>query len=216
MDGRMEAVMRGLERNNIRPYFVKKREEVVPLAAGLLRAGETVSAGGSLSLKECGVLDLLSGGDYRCLDRYAPGLTDDEIKSVFVEAMGADTYFCSANAVTEAGELYNVDGNANRVSAIAHGPKSVIMVVGRNKLVPDLDAAVLRVKTLVAPRICQRRGRRTYCREAGRCVSLAEGRTDMTSGCDSPERVCCTYLVTGRQRVKDRIKVILVDEELGI
>ena len=212
----MEKTMYNLERNNMKPYFVREKGEVVPLISRLIQAGDTVSAGGSESLFQTGVIDFLSEGPYYFLNRYEEGLTEQEIRDIYLASMGADAYFCSSNAVTEAGELYNVDGNANRVSAIAYGPRSVIMVVGRNKLVADIDEAVRRVKTVVAPEICRRRGRDTFCGQTGRCAAEDMGIGGMAAGCGSPDRTCCTCLVTGRQRVKDRIKVILVDEELGI
>lgn len=220
----IKIVMQNLIKNNIKPFYVETKEEVVAQISQLLNDGDTVTVGGSLSLFESGVIEYLRCGRYNFLDRYAAGLTDSAIKSnlvsgeirdIYLKAMDADAYFCSCNAVTQAGELYNVDGNANRISAISYGPKSVIMVVGINKIVADLNEAVLRVKTVAAPQICKRRGNKTFCRETGHCVSIENGQADMASGCDSIERVCCSYLVTGKQRIKDRIKIILVGEALG-
>ncbi|MDL2323760.1 lactate utilization protein [Ruminococcaceae bacterium OttesenSCG-928-A16] len=215
MDSSVQKVMDSLEANNIKPYFVKTKQEVAPLVAQILNPGDVVTVGGSASLFETGVIDHLRSGRYTFLDRYAPGLTEEDIDEIYCNAMKADAYFCSSNAVTQNGELYNVDGKANRIGAIAYGPKTVIMVVGTNKIVADLDAAIHRVKTITAPEICQRRNIKTYCREKGHCRSIANGQPGMTAGCGSPERVCCSYLVTGKQRTKDRIKVILVDESLG-
>jgi hypothetical protein len=130
--------------------------------------------------------------------------------------MDADAYFCSSNAVTEAGELYNVDGNSNRISAIAFGSKSVIMIIGKNKIVKNLDEAIKRIKTVTSPQLCKLKGRKTYCEKTGYCVSMSTENSSMTAGCDSPERICCSFLVTGKQRFKNRIKVILVNENLGI
>lgn len=215
MDNTMAQLMQNLERNNMKPFYAATRAEVPPLVAGLMQNGETVTAGGSQSLFDAGVIQLLRDGSYGFMDRTEPGLTEGDIADIYFKAMGADSYFCSCNAITLAGELYCVDGNANRISAIAYGPKQVVMVVGRNKLVEDLDAAVARVKTHVAPHICMLRGRRTPCGTTGRCVAPNGGAANMTAGCDSPERTCCSYLVCGHQRIKNRIKVILVDEALG-
>ena len=117
----------------------------------------------------------------------------------------------SANAITEDGELYNVDGNGNRVAALIYGPKRVIVVAGVNKLVRDLDEAISRVKCMAAPANGVRLQTHTPCSRMGRC-SGAEGR--MTAGCASERRMCCQYVVTGYQR-EDRIRVVLVGEELG-
>ena len=114
--------------------------------------------------------------------------------------------------MTLAGELYNVDGNCNRITAIAYGPKKVILVVGINKIVPDLDAAIRRVKTIAAPLNTKRLGCNTYCHETGVCMGL-EG--SMTDGCSGPGRICCNYLISAQQRHPDRIHVILVGEPLG-
>lgn len=215
MDDTMKRLMRALEKNNMKPFYAATRAEVPPLVASLLQPGQTVTAGGSQSLFDAGVIQLLREGPYSFLDRTEAGLTEGDIADIYFEAMRADAYLCSCNALTLAGELYCVDGNANRVSAIAYGPKQVVMMVGRNKLVEDLDAAVDRVKSFVAPHICKLRGRRTPCAKTGRCVAPSGGAASMTAGCDSPERACCSYLVCGRQRIRDRIKVILVDEALG-
>ncbi len=215
MDGSLQLAMQNLEKNNIKTFFVENRADVTPLVAGLLRDGDVVTAGGSASLSETGVIDLLRNGRYNFLDRAQPGLTEDAIADIYFKAMRADAYFCSCNAITENGELYNVDGNGNRVSAIVYGPKSVVMVVGKNKVVKNLDEAVLRVKTLVAPKICSLRGRNTPCAKTGQCVSLTGGNSGMAAGCASDERACCSFLLSGRQRVPGRIKVILVNETLG-
>ncbi len=215
MDSRMQRVFEGLVKNNIQPHHLQTAAEVVPLVSHLLREGDSVTMGGSRSLFETGVIDHLAGGRYRFLNRYEEGLSEMQILDIYAESAKVDAYFCSCNAVTEAGELYNVDGNANRICAVAHGPRSVFMVVGCNKIVRDLDAAVHRVKTVVAPTICRLRGRHTPCAKTGHCVTPQGGAANMTNGCDSPERACCSYLVTSRQRIKGRIHVLLVDEPLG-
>ena len=110
----------------------------------------------------------------------------------------------SSNAVTEEGELYNVDGNSNRVAALAYGPDSVIVVAGCNKIVPDIAAAVERVKKIAAPVNATRLHCSTPCAKTGECMN-----------CHSDGRICCNYLVSAQQRHQDRIKVILVGEELG-
>ncbi len=209
---KIQAVMDQLSKNGMEPYFVQTKEEALALVKQLLPAGATVSVGGSMTLKEVGVMDLLRSGDYHFLDRAAPGITPQEVQQVYIKTFAADCYLGSANAITEAGELYNVDGNANRISAMAFGPKSVIIVAGINKIVPDLQAAVRRVKTVCAPANTRRLNCNTYCKEKGHCLAVDGG---MTEGCSSPQRICCTYQVLGPQRQKGRIKVILVDQSLG-
>lgn len=210
---RLTATAEALRRNNMEAYCVDTAAEVVPLVRRLLTAGDTVAVGGSKTLEETGVLALLRSGEYRFLDRYAPDLTAEQIERLYRDSFSADAYLCSSNAVTESGELYNVDGRANRVAALCYGPRSVILVVGCNKVVPDLDAAARRVKTVAAPQNTKRLNCATYCRETGVCVA-ADGER-CTDGCGSAARICCTYVTMGYQRVPGRIKVILVGEELG-
>ncbi len=208
----IEKTMKNLEKNNMNAYFLENREEVVPLVEKLVCQGSTVAVGGSVTLNETGVTELLRSGKYVFYDRYKEGLTPDEIKEVFRKSMGVDAYFCSCNAVTEDGELYNVDGNANRVAAIAFGPEKVIMIVGVNKIVANIDEAVKRVKTIAAPKNAVRLNCNTFCKVKGHCVDMEGG---MGKGCDSPERICRHYLVSSKQKVAGRINVIFVNEELG-
>ena len=207
------SLMKNLERNNIKPYYVEKKEDVIPLVKSLIKKGESVSNGGSMTLKETGVMDLLASGDYDFIDR--TGLEGEELRQAYVRAFGCYTYFCSSNAVTENGELYNVDGNSNRVACIVYGPRQVIMVVGVNKIVKNIDEAVMRVKTNCAPKNTKRLDCQTPCNKTGECISLMQDNSEICAGCGSDGRVCCNYVITARQRHKDRIKVIIVNEDLG-
>lgn len=209
----LEQVAKALEKNNMTPYIVNSREEVVPLVRSLLDEGCTVACGGSMTLEECGVQELLRSGAYRYLDRAAADPAPESMRRLFVDSLNADVYLCSANAVTLRGELYNVDGNANRIAALCYGPRSVILVVGCNKLVRDIAAAETRVKRMAAPANAMRLGCKTYCASFGVCKGV-DG--CMTDGCESDARICCSYLVQAKQRIKGRIKVILVGEELGL
>lgn len=215
LEKRISRVMENLEKNNMQTYYVESKADVVQKVSELLTEGDTVAVGGSMSIFESGVIDLLHSGKYSFLDRYEKGLSRDEIEKIFVDSFSADAYICSSNAVTENGELYNVDGNSNRVAAICYGPKSVIMVIGCNKIVKDLDAAILRVKTIAAPANCTRLKSETYCMGKGECMAFLSDNPDMPSGCNSSDRICCNYVVSAYQRKKGRIKVIIVGEELG-
>jgi hypothetical protein len=211
----VSKTIKNLERNNMMACFVESKADVVNKVAELMEGGGTVSVVGSMTLFECGVIDHLRCGRYNFQDRYEEGLSRDETEEIFRKAFFADTYISSTNAVTENGELYNVDGNSNRVAAICYGPKSVIIIIGYNKIVEDLDAAVSRVKRTAAPANCTRLSCKTYCSEKGECMSIQTGDDGMASGCSSPSRICCSYVVSGYQKIKDRIKVIIVGEALG-
>jgi L-lactate utilization protein LutB len=212
---RIQRTMENLEKNNMMAFYAETREEALKKISELINENDTVAVGGSMSLFEIGALNLLRSGKYNFLDRYKKDITDEEIEKIYRESFFADVYLTSSNAITENGELYNVDGKANRVAAISYGPKSVIIVAGYNKIVKDLDDAVKRVKTTAAPANCARLSRETYCSVKGECMSLMNDDAGMTSGCDSSGRICCSYLVSAYQRQKNRIKVILVGEELG-
>lgn len=214
MTEQIEKVMKALQRNNIEPFYVDTKSQVCEIVEKLVKNGDTVACGGSVSLAESGVMDLLNSGKYKFLDR-SKAATAEEKRQIYIDSFGVDAYFCSSNAITENGELYNVDGNANRVAAILYGPKSVIMIVGVNKIVANIDEAGLRVKTIAAPKNAKRLNCNTYCREKGYCVALDSGNPEITSGCESDARLCCNYVISARQKIKNRIKVILVGESLG-
>lgn len=210
----INKTMERLRRNNMAAYYAETKEEVIPIIRRLIKEGETVTHGGSETLKQCGLIDLLKNGNYNYLDRSAAA-TPEEADKIMREAYFADTYLGSANAVTESGLLYNVDGNSNRVSAYLYGPKQVILVCGYNKIVKDLDEATYRVKEFASPQNTKRLGCDTYCSVNGECLSVGSDASFMCDGCRSEGRICCNYVICARQRKKDRIKVIFVGEKLG-
>lgn len=212
MNETVRKVIDALRKNRMLAEYVPSKDDVVPLVKSLLVEGCTVATGGSRTLDETGVTALLRSGAYTYYDRNDPALSPEEKAAMTAKGATADVYLCSSNAVTEKGELYNVDGFSNRVAAIANGPKKVILVIGINKIVPDLDAAIRRVKTIAAPLNTKRLNCDTYCRNTGVCMGIEGG---MTDGCHSPARICCSYLVSAQQRVENRIHVILVGESLG-
>lgn len=212
MDEKIKITMENLRRNGMEVFFLGSAAEVAGKVRELIAFGSVVGTGGSVTLEQTGILDLLRTGVYDFLDRYAPGLSPEDIGQIFADSFCADVYISSANAITMNGELYNVDGRSNRVAAVCYGPKNVIIIAGVNKIVPDLEAAVRRVKTIAAPKNCVRLGKNTYCAAKGHCEKL--DCCEMTDGCSSPERICRNYVVTGMQQ-EGRIKVILVGEELG-
>lgn len=211
---KIEKAMDNLRANQMAAYYVETKEEVVPLLKTLMNEGETVTHGGSVTLGECGVIDMLNSGDYNYLDR-SKAQTSEETEEIYRKAFVADTYLTSANAVTENGLLFNIDGNSNRVAAILYGPKQVIFICGCNKIVKDLDEAVVRLKTVAAPQNTKRLHCDTYCAKEGECLAMGRDASFMCDGCKSPARICCNYVVSARQRHKDRMKVIIVGEELG-
>ena len=177
----IEKTMENLRKNNMAAYYIETKKEALDLVTSLVKKGETVGVGGSVTLNEAGVLELLRNGDYNFLDRYKEGLSREEVTEIFKKSFFADSYIVSTNALTEEGELYNVDGNANRVAAMLFGPGSVIVIAGKNKIVGNLDEAAKRVKTIAAPRNVKRLGLTTYCSEKGVCMGAEDEK--MCAGC---------------------------------
>ena len=162
MDKRIEKTIETLKKNNIAAYFAETSVEAVKLVEGMLTAGETISCGGSETLKQSGIFALMQSGKYNFLDR-SLAKSPEEIGEIYRNTFSADTFLTSANALTEEGELVNVDGNCNRIAAITFGPKSVIVVVGVNKLVRDIEEGFKRVKEIAAPLNTKRLGCNTPC-----------------------------------------------------
>ncbi|WP_053954956.1 lactate utilization protein [Inediibacterium massiliense] len=204
IEKKIERTIESLKKNNMEGYFVRNEKELLDKISSLLKEGETVSVGGSITLFETGVIDLLRNGKYNFLDRYEKGLTEKDIKEIYRKSFFANTYFTGSNAITESGELYNVDGTGNRVAAMLYGPDQVIVVVGVNKIVKDLNEAIERNRQIAAPANTKRLNKKTPCASTGVCME-----------CNSPERICNEYTLIKRQKVQGRIKVFIVDQELG-
>lgn len=201
MRHRLEALQKALEDNNIESVVLDSADEVPLQLERMIPPGSVVAHGGSATLGETGAMDAMRRAGVTFLDREAPGA---DKMLLHQQAFTADFYLASANAITEQGEVYEIDGRGNRIAAIAYGPKTVILVVGRNKIVPDVAAARRRMADIAAPANTHRLGLRTPCAKTGLCID-----------CKSAERICCTELVLRRQPTKGRIYVLLVNEDLG-
>ena len=195
-----QKVVKGLESRNMKGYYAATKEEALAIALSLIPKGSSVSMGGAMSAHEIGLVEAVKSPDYRFIDRDA--WTDK--RAAMLAAYDADVFLSSANAMTEDGILVNIDGNANRVSAIAQGPKKVVIVAGMNKVCKDLDSAMKRARNIAAPINAQRFGLNTPCAKTGSCMD-----------CKSPDTICCQFLITRYSRHTDRIHVILVNDSLG-
>ncbi len=199
---RAEKAMENLRKNRIETFYVNNRDEALDLVKDIIPEGAVCRVGGSRTLHEAGIIELLEKGDYNFRDSHS--VRPEEMPKVQREAFSADYFLASANAITEQGEIYNVDGIGTRVAPIIFGPENVILVVGTNKIVANMDEAVSRLEHLAAPANAQRIGCDTPCTKVGYCVH-----------CKNPQRICCSYVTLGYQRIPDRIKVIFVGEHLG-
>jgi L-lactate utilization protein LutB len=204
MEQKIKRTMENLEKNNIESYFVEDEIALIEKISNFVNEGDTVSVGGSMSLFETGVIEFLRSGKFNFLDRYKEGLNADEIRDIFRKTFFANVYFVSSNALTEKGELYNVDGSGNRVAAMIYGPDTVVVIVGINKIVKDVQEAIDRNRNCSAPANAKRLNRDTPCAKVGYCME-----------CNSKSRICNDYVLIRRQGQKGRIKVIIVGKELG-
>ena len=195
-----QRVIKGLSSRNMTGYYAESREAALSLALSLIPEGSSIAMGGAMSAHEIGLVEALKNGSYHFIDRDAMA----DKRAAMLAAYDADFFLTSANAMTEDGVMVNIDGNANRVSAIANGPKKVICIVGMNKICKDLDGAMKRARNVAAPINAQRFGLSTPCAKTGACMD-----------CKSPDTICCQFLITRFSRHADRIHVILVNDALG-
>ena len=194
-----QKVIKGLESRNMTGYYAADKEEALKKALELIPEGSTVTMGGAMSALEIGLVDALVNGNYDFLDR-----NKMEPREALLKGYDADFFLTSANAMTEDGVMVNIDGNANRVSYIANGPKKVVAIVGMNKICDDVDGAMKRARNVAAPTNAQRFDINTPCKKTGACAN-----------CKSPDTICCQFLVTRYSRHAGRIHVILVNDFLG-
>ena len=195
-----QKVMKGLESRNMTAYYAANAEEALAQALEIIPEGSTIGMGGCMSAIEIGLADALKAGPYNFIDRNA--IADP--REALLAAYDADVFLASANAMTEDGIIVNIDGNSNRVSCIAQGPKKVVFIVGMNKICDDVDGAMKRARNVAAPINAQRFGLSTPCSKTGACAD-----------CKSIDTICCQFLITRFSRHAGRIHVILVNDVLG-
>ena len=195
-----QKVIKGLGSRNMTGYYAASKQEALDIALSLIPEGSSVTMGGGMSVHEIGLVDALKAGNYHFIDRDAY----EDKRAAMLLAYDADVFLASANAITEEGIMVNIDGNANRVSAIAQGPKKVVLIVGMNKVCDDVDGAMKRARNGAAPINAQRFGLATPCAKTGSCMN-----------CKSPDTICCQFLITRFSHHPGRIHVILVNDALG-
>ena len=196
-------IVQGLKSRNMDGYYAETKEDALKKALEWIPEGSTVAWGGSMSIAEIGLKKAICEGNYKEYNR-DDAKNPEEKRKIELASYDCDFFLTSANAITEDGVMVNIDGFGNRVSAIAAGPRNVIMIVGMNKVVRDVENAVSRARNEAASINAQRFDIDTPCHKTGACFD-----------CKSPDTICCQMLVTRFSKVPERIKVILVNEELG-
>ena len=195
-----QKVIKGLESRNMSGYYAPDREAALKKALELIPEGSSVTMGGGVSVAEIGLVKALKEGNYNFIDRNEY----EDKRAAMLLAYDADVFLASANAITEDGVMVNIDGNANRVSAMAFGPKKLVLIVGMNKVCDDVDGAMKRARAVAATTNAQRFGLSTPCAKTGACMN-----------CKSPDTICCQFLITRFSRHAGRVHVILVNDNLG-
>ena len=199
----VEGIIKKISLRNMEGYFFEDCDSCVKAIIQMMENGSVVSWGGSESIKECGLMDAVKSGGFTLIDRMS-AKSPEEDRSLYAKAVLSDYYLMSTNAITLDGELINIDGNGNRVACLIHGPKYVIMVVGMNKLVSDIESGYARVCNIAAPANAKRLKKHTPCFDTGRC-----------SSCLSDDCMCNHTVITRKSGIPGRIKIFFVAQELG-
>lgn len=198
-----EHIIKKLAIRNMTGHYRDTAAEAVELARDLVEPGQSVTWGGSISFSESGIKAALEADGHRMIDR-SQATTPEEQDAMWREQVGADWFFMGTNAITLDGELVNIDGNANRLALLLHGPKHVCVIAGMNKVVADVESGLKRIRTVTCPLNAARLHTGTPCELAGVC-----------SNCHAEKCMCCQEVITRHSRHDGRIHVILVGEDLG-
>lgn len=200
----VREIIENLNKNKMAGFYVDQQGLLISLLDELIKDGETVGCGDSMTLEQLGVFNHLRIRNIHFLDKFQPSLTGKDKRELYLQNFRADTFVTGVNAITKKGELFNIDGNGSRVAPMLYGPGQVIVVAGVNKITDNLDKAIKRTRQIAAPMDAKRLGKSTPCAALGRCID-----------CSHKERFCNDFVLITGQFIKDRIKVIIVDQSLG-
>ncbi|MBL7118749.1 lactate utilization protein [Candidatus Bathyarchaeota archaeon] len=200
----VSRTLSSLDRNGFKAKRVADREEALQWLLSVIPAGARVGVGGSVTLREIGIVKALEQRGNAVYQHWKKGLSLQEREEIRKSQLTSDIFLTSSNAVTENGELVNIDGAGNRVASMIYGPGQTIVVVGVNKIVEDLEGGLNRARNVASPMNCKRLGRKTPCVKTGKCED-----------CDSPDRICRAVTIIERNPVRSNITVLLVEETLG-
>lgn len=199
-----QKVIKGLESRHFEAYYCETKQEAKEKILSLIKTNDIIGWGGSFTLQDIGIMDEIKSGKYPNIINRDEAKTPEERTKMFRAAFSADVFLTGTNAITEDGELLNIDGNGNRVAAIAYGPTNVIVACGMNKVVPDLETAEARARNIAAPINSQRFDLNTPCKQTGSCAD-----------CKCADSICNVFVRTRQSKPKGRIKVVLIGEDLG-
>ncbi len=197
-------LVQNLQSRNFEAVYCDNAAVAKKKVLSLIAKENTVGFGGSITLEQCGIMDELRNGSYNIVDRES-AKTPEERQELMRKCLTTDVFLMSANALSEDGQIVNIDGVGNRVAALCYGPKTVIMVVGINKVTRTLEDAVSRARYIAAPVNAQRFPIATPCMQTGVC-----------GNCKRTDSICSQIVITRLCRPAGRIKVVIVGESLGL
>ena len=198
-----QSIIKNLKKRNMQGFYCKTKEDALKKVLELIPEQSSIGYGGSVTLEQTGILNALKNGNYKVIEREKYN-TPELQRELSGKIAMSDFFLMSTNAMSMDGELVNIDGRGNRVCYLIYGPQNVIVVAGWNKIETDLEGAIKRARNVAAPPNCIRLNKNTPCIKNGHC-----------NDCFSPDCICSQFVVTRRSSVPDRIKVILVGENLG-
>ena len=197
------TIIKNLEKRQMEGYYCKDKASAIKKALELIPNGASVSYGGSMTVIETGLMNALKNGNYNLIIR-ENAKTLEEQRKLYSEVCASDFFLMGTNAITLDGELINIDGRGNRVAFLCFGPQNVIILAGMNKIVTDVKDGFKRARNIAAPPNAIRLNRKTPCAITGKCEN-----------CFSPDCMCSQFVITRRSGILNRIKIILIGEELG-
>lgn len=197
------TIIQNLKKRQIEGYYCSDRKLAVQKALELIPKASSIAWGGSMTIIETGLMEAIQNGDYKIINRdVATNL--EEQRKIYGEICCSDFFLMGTNAITLEGELINIDGRGNRVAFLCFGPQNVLILTGMNKVVTDIESGIKRARDIAAPPNAIRLKRKTPCSITGKCQN-----------CYSPDCMCGQFVITRRSGIPNRIKVILIGEELG-
>lgn len=193
-----------LKKRGFEAYYVSDKAAAVQKILELIPKEHSISWGGCMTMDQLELKDKLASKGYTLIDRDT-SKNPEEREAIMHQALNCGSFIMSSNAITEDGQLFNIDGKGNRVAALCYGPQNIIVIAGMNKVVQNMDAAYSRVRGFAAPANAQRFDIDTPCKKIGECADCLSGST-----------ICAQFVTTRICKPAGRIKVVLIGEELGI
>ncbi len=193
-----------LSRNFFTVRILPSKEALAGAVRGLVKPGLKVGLGGSVTVREAGLPEILKDSGVNLLDHWEPGLSKEDIQTIRIGQLTCDLFISGANALTEQGMVVNIDSVGNRVNSLVFGPGRALIVAGYNKIVPDLEAALERIRTVAAPLNAKRLNLPLPCAASGICQD-----------CSSEQRICRIISILQKRPAQSDVSVFLVDEKLG-